>query len=404
MHPMAFGRRQILLLACFGSITACGSSSRDNGASDDERTRYLNETSTNWAMTRGYPRGTSYNPFEQELNPESVSDLEIAWQVDGEAYDLQSGDLLWRAEQPLPNAAVCKGAVFAVGPSIDKRSVSTGELSYQIQVGSADALFSLPAAKDSKVFFATAAANAGDASAGGGGQYIAYDVVERTALPLELPGGDLRTLAPAALTSGMLYSVALEPADEAFRYVAFATAFNADAAMTRKPWVSVLEEGLSSPRELPRQGAMVIGARVFVPTADGRAVVALDQRTGEQLWRAEASSAVASLAVNFDVVYAAGTNDAGELVIDAFEFDSGRSLFHEGLGEGTVSSQLAIGGDVLYLGTSEGALLAIDGASGAALKRVELGGTVGDPIVTRGRVFVGNGEQIFSLGVPAKSP
>ncbi|RYZ06965.1 MAG: hypothetical protein EOO73_14350 [Myxococcales bacterium] len=420
MHDVSLGRRHLLLLACLLPITSCGSSGRKPGASEDERTKYLNETSTNWAMTRGYPRGTSYNPFEQELNPESVADLEVVWQVEsqaqlviqhadrvfstsGEAYDLASGELLWSSEQPLPNATVCKGAVFGIGASIDKRSVRTGELADSKDLGSPDALFSPPTAKDSKVFFSIAAPSAGDAH-DAGSRYIAYDVVDKTAQEVAMPSAQYRTLAPAALTSGMLYSVALEPAGEGFRYVAFATVFNPETAMNRKAWSTVLEEQLASPAELPRQGAMVIGARVFVPTADGRAVVALDQRTGDELWRAETSSPVSSLAVNFDLVYAVGTTDDGELVVDGFDFEDGSPLFGQALGEGTVTSQLAIGGEVLYLGTGEGALIALDGSTGAQLERVELGGSVGDPIVTRGRVFVGNGEQIFALGLPSATP
>ncbi|HVY31352.1 MAG TPA: PQQ-binding-like beta-propeller repeat protein [Polyangiaceae bacterium] len=423
MRDRFFSRRHLpwLLFVCATPLVGCGSSTKHpSGASDDEREKYLNETSTNWAMARGYPRGTAFNPFEQELNPQTVADLDVVWEAPsqaqvavqhtervfstaGEAYDLQSGELLWSAEQALPTATVCKGALFATGPSIEKRSVKSGELSYSVEVGADAALFSPPSAKDSKVFFATAAESAGNTSEPGG-SYVAFDVVEKTAQTIDVPGKDYRTLAPAALTSGMLYSVALEPTRTGFRYVAFATVFDADAAMNRKPWATVLDDEVSSPAELPRLGAMVIGARVFVTSADRRAVVALDQRTGDVLWRTSSAGVIESLAVNFDFAYAAGTGDDGQVGIDGFAFDTGEMQFSLGFGAGTLTGQLAIGGDLVYLGTGEGALLAIDGSSGSLLKRVELGGTVGAPIVTQGKVFVGTGERIVALGLPPATP
>ena len=411
---------RLLWLATALPLVACGSSRTDSGAGDDERTRYLNETSTNWAMTRGYPRGTAYNPFEQELNPSTVHGLQVLWQADssaefviqhsgrafsssGDAYDLATGELLWSTEQTLPNAVVCKGALFAVGASIEKRSPSSGELTGSADLGMPDALFSLPTAKDSSVVFATANAAATDATEPGGA-YLAYDVVAQTTRTVDTPGSDYRTLAPAALTSGMLYAPALEPAAGGFRYLAFGAVFDANAAQQRNPWATVIDEGIPSPAELPRLGAMVIGARVLLPSADRHALVSLDQRTGALAWRSTAASSIDSLAVDFDYAYVAGSDEQGQLVVQGFDVSSGAAHFTQTLGAGTVTGQIAVGGEVLYLGSSAGELIALDASTGAVLTRVALGGSVGNPIVSSGKVFTSNGEQVVALGLPPIAP
>lgn len=392
-------------------LSACGGGKSNNV--DHEREDYLNETSTNWAMTRGYPRGTAYNPFEEELNPRTVHGLETVWQADsdaqfviqhgervfssaGDAYDLGAGELLWSAGESVPNPVVCKGVLLTAGAEIVGRAPDSGTLRQDhVPVADAMAHVGRPVAKDQSIYFGTVDSSWGD------GAFVVYDVVERTSHRVATPSEKFRSLAPVALTGGQLFAPALEAKSSGFDYVVFAASLDPSAEPKRTDWATVVDDVADDPElQLPEVGAMVLAARVFVPSADRRELVALDQRTGEVLWRSP-TARISSMAVDFDNAYVAGTDDAGELMVEGFAVGSGKRRFSQALGRADVTGALVLAGEVLYVGSSAGELLAIGAASGDLLNRVALGGVVNDPIVTHGRVFTSNGKQVFALGLPA---
>jgi len=394
-------------------LSACGGS---NGHNDNkDRDDYLNETSTNWAMTRGYPRGTAYNPFEEELNANTVQRLETLWQADsdarfviqhgervfssaGAAYDLATGDELWSTGETLPNSVVCKGVLLSAASEVVGRAPDSGDLRQSYDLGAeALALVGRPVAKDQSIYFGTVNESWQE------GRFIAYDVVERASRRVVTPSDAYVSIAPVALTGGQLYAPALEPKRAGgFQYVAFAATLDPSAEPKKTDWATIIDAHIEDDEQLdlPQVGAMVLAARVFVPSADRRELVALDQRTGKVLWRS-ATAQISSMAVDFDAAYIAGTDDAGKLAVEGFAVSSGKRRFSQSLGRAGVTGSLVLAGEVLYVGSSAGELLVIGAASGELLNRVELGGVVNDPIVTHGRVFTSNGEQVFALGLPA---
>jgi len=393
------------LIAVGGLLTGCGVDD-DNLSPADDYANYRNETSTNWSMSRGYPRNTAFNPFEQELAPDTAAGLQEIWHIDntaptliqhaeqiftntGQAYGTNSGTFQWAADS-LPNPVFCKGLVFGTGTIVQGYQPANGMPSPDTGIPAATQ-FGLPTAKDSSLIFAGVT----DADEG---LYFTYNVVSNELATLTMP---YRTLAPAALTANQIYAPGL---DSSSNYVVTATTFDQTVATKRKEWSTVIDRidpGLDpAAAAVPTLGVMVIGARVFGPSAAGDAVFALDQRSGALIWRTAAIPQIVSLAASFDYVYAAGSDAEGQLVVQAFASGSGTSRFVVKLGSARLTGQLAIGGGMLYLGTNAGELVAIEAATGVVSKRLQLGGVVGDPLVTGGRVIAATGERIVALGLP----
>jgi outer membrane protein assembly factor BamB len=407
------------LIALVMLLPGCGV---DDNLSASERTNYENETSTNWSMSRGYPRNTAFNPFEQELAPDTVSNLQEVWHVDstapsliqhadqifsstGQAYGTHHGTMLW-AVDTLANPVFNKGLVFGTGSAIQGYSPGTGTAApnYTATGGDATTQFGVPTAKDSSIVFA--AVTDPSASDAASGPYVTYDVssnqVSSLSLSPSLALGGLSTLAPAALTAGQLYAPGIVPVDGGgLNYVVFAATFGSSTGAKRKEWATVIDTlDPSAPAQPPELGVMVINARVFGASAAGDAVFALDQRSGALAWRTPAVVHIASLAATFDYVYAAGSDVNGQLVVQAFATGSGKGRFAVKLGAAQLTGQLAVGGDVLYVGTSAGELVALDATDGTIAKRVQLDGMVGDPLVTGGQVITTTGDRIVAVGLP----
>jgi outer membrane protein assembly factor BamB len=400
---------RLFVLFLSASSLGCGA---DEGADEpSERERYLNETTTNWAMVRGYPRGTAYNPHERELSLQTVADLQVRWEVasdaasviqhgerafasDGSAYQLESGELLWA--NPLEaSSVVCKGLVVSTGARIDGRLAGTGAMTLQSSVDDGMVAFGPPTAKDGKVVFTGVAEGWESRDEPTSGRVFSYDVAARAVEEMELP---YLTLAPAALSNGQLYSTAIDSTTGALELVAFAVTIDSETAGRRREWATVI--GGQASRALPSRGVAVLDGHVFVASGDGREILSLEQRSGAVAWRSPSVAAITSFAVNFDDVYTVGSDDSGELWVQSFAAGSGALRYSRALGQGEAKGQLAIGGDVLYLGTTSGELIALSAGTGNVLKRVELGGELGSPLVARGLVLLTTGTRIVALGLP----
>jgi outer membrane protein assembly factor BamB len=127
---------------------------------------------------------------------------------------------------------------------------------------------------------------------------------------------------------------------------------------------------------------------------------------GAVAWRAPTPSQVhySSPAVAGGVVYV-GTNES---VLWALNAQTGRALWHVPAPVSESSPALANG--VLYVGGGDGKLYVFDAATGATLKTLPTNGTiyVSSPVVVNGRVYVGSSDftgpisgRLYAFGLPA---
>ena len=393
-----------------GGEAGAGGGSRP---SDDPRVVYLNEASTNWAMARGYPRGTSYNPHERELNPNTVASVIVRWRAPSEsrplvqhdhrifasyveALEASDGTPLWTNSRATRSAVYCSGLLFQTYRGIQGIEPTNGEHRFDIpSADEATLLFGSAVAKGSAVVVPVLFQN----WAAFPGEYLTdYRVFDVTTRLTRVVHTNFVSLVPPAITAGRAYTPALVPrlADGSIHWDYVVQALALDPELALAGWSSVIDQDV--PAAAPSAGAAVIGGRVFASSADGNAIVALEQKTGEALWRARTRVAVRSLATTFDQVVVAGDVAPNVSRVEAYNPATGASLYATEL-HGGLGGNIAIGGQVIYVGTTSGELHMLHLETGALLNSVALGGSVTDPIVTRGRVFVATGEAVYSLGL-----
>jgi outer membrane protein assembly factor BamB len=92
----------------------------------------------------------------------------------------------------------------------------------------------------------------------------------------------------------------------------------------------------------------------------------------------------------------------GGVQLEAFAVDSGASIFSATVGNSALSGDLGIGGDVGYLGQTNGHLYAFAVSTGAPLLDLG-GGPVSAPIIVDGHVFVATSTRVFSLELETAS-
>ncbi|MFZ5893504.1 MAG: PQQ-binding-like beta-propeller repeat protein [Myxococcota bacterium] len=381
----------------------------------DPRTVYLNETSTNWAMARGYPRGTSYNPHERELNPNTVAELVVRWRSPSEswplvqhdhrifasyveAFEASDGTPLWTNSRSTRSAVYCAGVLLQTYRGIQGVEPTTGAHRVDIPAAAGDAelLFGPATAKGSDAVFPVLFQNW---SAFPGEYLTEFRIFNAETRLTRLLRSDFVSLAPVAITGGRIYTPTLVPrsagANVHWDYAVQAVALDPDSGLTG--WSFVLDADTLA--AAPQIGVAVIAGRVFAANADGGALVALDQKTGEIVWRSPTRVAIHSLAATFDQIVIAGSRDAQTTIVEAYEPAQGKLLYSSPV-RGALSGQIAIAGQIVYVGTDSGELHMLHADSGELLGSIELGGVVTDPIVTRGRIFVATGQAVYSLGLP----
>lgn len=117
----------------------------------------------------------------------------------------------------------------------------------------------------------------------------------------------------------------------------------------------------------------VTGTQVALASSDGT-VVALDARSGRELWRASANAKL-SAGVGSDGQRTAVATEANEVVV----FEAGRELWRHKLTAQVVTAPFVAGGRVFVL-ASDRSVTALDGASGRRLWSQQ---RPGDPLVLR---------------------
>lgn len=115
------------------------------------------------------------------------------------------------------------------------------------------------------------------------------------------------------------------------------------------------------------------GTQVALASSDGT-VVALDARSGRELWRASANAKL-SAGVGSDGQRTAVATEANEVVV----FEAGRELWRHKLSAQIVTAPFVAGGRVFVL-ASDRSVTALDGASGRRLWNQQ---RPGDPLVLR---------------------
>ncbi|MGH7566813.1 MAG: PQQ-binding-like beta-propeller repeat protein, partial [Gemmatimonadota bacterium] len=146
---------------------------------------------------------------------------------------------------------------------------------------------------------------------------------------------------------------------------------------------------------------VVTAQRIYLPELEtGGRLVAVDRRTGEVAWSADAGDLAASPIVDGDRIYTVST--LGEL--GAWS-DAGDEFWRSEL-ETRVTSQPALLGEVLVVASTDGRLHAIDTQSGTLIDTADpdAGPIWGDPVVLPGNgdiaataVFVTLGGQVLEL-------
>ena len=134
----------------------------------------------------------------------------------------------------------------------------------------------------------------------------------------------------------------------------------------------------------------------------------MNTANGDQLWNYTTGDAVGSLAISNGVVYV-GSNNGNLYALDAA---NGNQLWSYPTG-GAVGSP-AISNGIVYVGSNNGNLYALDAANGNQLWNYTTGGAVGSPAISNGLVWVGSGDgnlyafnttdgnQLWNYPIPAE--
>jgi outer membrane protein assembly factor BamB len=150
---------------------------------------------------------------------------------------------------------------------------------------------------------------------------------------------------------------------------------------------------------------VVVGSTVLIGGQDG-AVYSLDLSTGRQRWRAETGGRVrATPAVSGGLVVVGSWNGR----VYGLDLKTGKERWvHHTMGDTldskkfgfdrrAVQSSAAIADGAVYFGSRDGAVYALDGATGARRWRVSHRGSwvIGSPAVSGGKVFAGSSDGHF---------
>ncbi|HKX25295.1 MAG TPA: PQQ-binding-like beta-propeller repeat protein, partial [Actinomycetota bacterium] len=168
----------------------------------------------------------------------------------------------------------------------------------------------------------------------------------------------------------------------------------------RDPGHSATAEGPSPPYRVGWSGSVGLGGPVAGPVAAGGVVVvvtrsgvsALDPATGDVTWSADRTPGPAGeAAVSGDtVVHASGSGSTGAVV--ARGLGDGRERWRAFTGS-AVPGAVMIEGDVVYVGTSDGALLGFDVSTGEERFRFQAEGAIHSPPAVSGGVVLAAWEE-----------
>jgi outer membrane protein assembly factor BamB len=147
---------------------------------------------------------------------------------------------------------------------------------------------------------------------------------------------------------------------------------------------------------------LVLRGRVFV-VSESANLYALDALNGQPRWNVALSGAAIehhSPVCDGQSVYVATDARGTGVTVAAFDVQSGARRFEVTVGAGAPSGQLGGANGVLYFGSADGSLYALDARDGRILLERPFGeGHVSGPVVSNGRVFVATRSRLFALGL-----
>ena len=409
------------------SVAACGA---DLPSGPEEGT--LEETSAivgspewgyGWAQAGRSPRRTGYDTEESWLSPANVSELRVVWQ--------KSWAIRFPSPRRLAQAVVWRDLVVVRTSYHDfvAYTADTGAERWAFQdsrTGFYDLFVGPPAIGYGTVF----ATNIDALFAFG-----TDDGVEVWRNPPPLM--DDRVSDPLA-AGRRGYVTGFTPGDphEIERMKTFLYAY--DGASGRRDWVASFPgEHISDPAAangrlylaLPNGGLVavaegdgstvwtqalpgvtlhspaVMGGRIFITARSGD-LLAFAASDGALLWSAPLAGEIVahplrSPVVDGETVYIASDGGAeGGIYVEAFSAADGTKKYTRTVGTGAYTGDLAGANGVLYLGSDDGNLYALDARDGTPLLALPLGDAVSPPAIAQGHVYAGTETGIHALSVP----
>ncbi len=369
-----------------------------------------------WAQAGRSPRRPGYNDGESILSPATVGDLVEAWMTpignDPAADDL-ARPVVWRgsvfatAGRELVSLDAATGAQrwrFA-GP-VDSFLHAPAVGSGRVHATNLDALFGIDADSGAELWRAPPPAMDYSVSAPLVSGAAAHVTAHRLADP--------RTAgvqAVAAATGEPVWNSSFNGASQARRPAA------ADGRIyTAMPSSEVLAlriaDGVDEWNYAFADGqvgsAAVSRGKVVVPwvqcCADlAQAIQAVDAESGALAWTADLACTLPldfSPVIDGTRVYAACDAPGGGVEVVGLSLETGAVEMDVTVGDGALSGELSGANGVLYVGSTDGFLRALDASTGAELLAIELGSPQSQPAIANGRVFVGAGSAVHALALP----
>jgi outer membrane protein assembly factor BamB len=369
-----------------------------------------------WPQAGRSPRRTGYNDGESILSPETVGGLVEAWVAPIE-------------DDPFPNdlarPVVWRGSVFvSAGRELVSLDSATGSQKWRFE-GLIDSWLHAPAVGSGRVHATNVDAVLGlDADTGEelwrapppGMDYsvsapvVSGDAVYVTANKIDEPRQaevhaiEAATRLPlwrftsigemaarrAAVADGRIY--AANPSSELLAL---------DIADGSLAWVHAFADGQVGSAAVSR--GLVVVPWVHCCADLAQAIHAIDAESGDLVWTADLACDLPldfSPVIDGTHVYAACDAPGGGVEVVGLSLQTGAVEMDVTVGSGALSGELSGANGVLYVGSTDGFLRALDASTGEELLAIELGSRQSQPAIASGRVFVGAGTAVHALALP----
>jgi outer membrane protein assembly factor BamB len=174
-----------------------------------------------------------------------------------------------------------------------------------------------------------------------------------------------------------------------------------DIADGAEQWVHAFADGQVGSAAVSRGLVVVPWEQCCADLA--QAIHALDADSGELVWTADLDCKLPldfSPVIDGTHVYAACDAPGGGVEVIGLSLATGAVEMDVTVGDGALSGELSGANGVLYVGSTDGFLRALDASTGEELVALEVGSPQSQPAIASGRVFVGAGTAVHALALP----